>query len=339
MRPELDDTRVYFERELMVTASGITSAQLVALDRTTGKLLWNHAIISASTAAVAGDVVGAVWGGLEIVQRTTGAPRQRFTYSGTSLSGNVVSDGSRFYVVTHNGHALAVNPSSGAADWDTDLSAGSATTTGFGVTVASDLVVVTLKYFRVAPFNTSVDSGIVAAVDRATGALRWRVTLPSSEVNSGIVEPAVVTQGNAIAVTQGHHVVALDLQSGAQRWEFDASEGSSITASDGIAACDGMVIVPTGALGLVALDAATGSLRWKLGDIEQGSLFDLYCSYGTVMTIGGLRVFDAATGAALATYPLSFFLHDGSFWINSVVRDAEWLYVGTTRGYAKVKAP
>ena len=84
------------------------------------------------------------------------------------------------------------------------------------------------------------------------------------------------------------------------------------------------------------------ALRWKRGDLGEGSLFGVQCSHGTVMTRGsaGLQLFQAPTGVRLARYPVR---DPGSagreFWITSVVRDEQFLYVGTTYGFVKVTAP
>ena len=341
MRPEPDGPRVYFERDMELTATGKVAgpARLVAIDRETGALLWHRPFISAHNAAVAGDVVGAVWGSLPMFDRGSGTPALHFTYGSTSLASNVVSDGVRFYVASHDGHALAVDPVTGAAAWDADL-AGGPSTVGFGVALSGDALAVALKHFRAA--GTQRDSGIVAVVDRASGAVRWRVVLPGSVADPGIVEPPAIVGGLVIVVTQGHDVRAFDLATGALRWQADASfaAGDGEYASNGLAACEGLVIVPTGDLGLAALDTATGAVRWRLPDLRDGSLRGVECSHGTVLTLGSrLRVLDALTGAARAVYPITEPGERSDFRITSATRDDRWLYVGTTHGYARVRAP
>ncbi|HEX8905481.1 MAG TPA: PQQ-binding-like beta-propeller repeat protein, partial [Longimicrobiaceae bacterium] len=331
--------RVYFERELDITWNGtvLGPARLVALDRATGERIWSNPIVTGKNAAVAGSWVAAIWGGLPIFDRATGSPASIYRYGRTSLSGNVVSDGSRFYMTTYTGHAVAVNPATGAAEWDTNL-AGSATTTGFGVALSGDALAAVLKHFRAG--GTQRDSGIVAVLDRATGALRWRRTLDPSIADPGIGDPPVIVGDLVIVVTMGHDVRAFDLRTGELRWQADASYAIQEFGSGGLAACDGMVIVPTGDLGVAALDAATGQVRWRRG-VPDGSLFTVSCSYGTVITVGGrTRVLDAATGQQRALYPMiEPDPRRDPFWIDSVTRDDQYLYVGSTFGYAKVKAP
>jgi outer membrane protein assembly factor BamB len=340
MQPELDGTRVYFERELDITYAGevLGPARLVALDRETGARLWANPIIAGKNAAVAGSHVAAIWGGLPIFERASGTPAGVYRYGSTSLSGNVVSDATRFYMTTYTGHAVAVNPATGAAEWDTNLAAG-ATTTGFGAALSGNALAVVLKHFGGSAAQR--DSGIVAVLDPASGTVRWRRTLEASIVDPGLVDPPVIVGDVVIVVTMGHDVRAFDLQTGAPRWQADASYTAQEFGSGGLAACQGMVIVPTGDLGLVALDAATGQVRWRRGDLQDGSLFTVQCSHGTVMTVGGrMRVFDAATGTQRARYPIiEPDPRRDPFWINSVVRDERYLYVGSTFGWAKVAAP
>jgi outer membrane protein assembly factor BamB len=258
-------------------------------------------------------------------------------YPGTSLSGNVVSSEGRFYFQTHSGRVVAVDAASGAVRWDTNL-AGNALTTGFGLTLAGETLIATLKYLRASA--TGRDTGIVAALDAATGAVRWRVVIdPDSVTESGVVHPAVVWGNNVIVVTFSHEVFSFDLTTGAVRWRFDAAYGEPRVGNGGLAGCDGRVIVPTGDLGLVALDAATGAVLWKLPDIKEGSLSWVYCSHGTVLA-GRLRVFAALSGASLARYPyVSAYELDPGFWITNVTRDAESIYFATTHGFAKIRSP
>lgn len=193
-----------------------------------------------------------------------------------------------------------------------------------------------LKYFSM---SAAPDSGIVAVLDRATGAVRWRTALQAG-ANAGIVVPPVIVGDVVVVVTQGHDVRAFDLRTGAPRWQADVSFAAQEWASDGLAACEGLVIVPTGELGLAALDAATGALRWRRGNLEEGSLRSVQCAHGTVMTLGaGLRIFDARTGEPRAAYPRGPAVADPGFWIAAATRDEAFLYVATTVGYAKVRAP
>jgi len=338
MRPALDGSRVYFERDVQV-ADGAASVppSLVALDRATGEVLWHSPMTTAENAVLAGGRVGTVWGALSIFDPANGARTGTYLFGQTPLNGNLASDGARFYVTSHAGHVIAVDPATGQPVWHTNL-AGGVDTPGFGSAVAGDGVAVVLKHFGT---STHPDTGIVAVVERATGAPRWRTTVQGA-ADPGLVDPPVVVGDLVIVATQGHDVRAFDLRTGALRWQADVTFATQEYGSNGLAECEGLVVVPTGDLGLAALDAATGALRWKRGDLQEGSLFGVQCSHGTVMTRGsvGLQLFEASTGVRLARYPVR---DPGSagreFWITSVVRDEQFLYVGTTYGFVKVTAP
>lgn len=340
MVPLLNGSHVYFERDLQVGGGQVIApAEIIALDRATGEEAWHSPMTTAENAAMAGGRLGAVWGSLSIFDPANGARLHTYRFGETSLNGNVASDGARFYTATHDGHAVAVDPATGAAAWTTDL-AGGESTAGFGVAVSGEAVAVTLKHFAAA--QPDRDSGFVAVLDRATGAVRWRTRI-EGVADPGIVEEPVIVGGLVIVVTQGHDVRAFDLQTGAPRWSFDASyaTGDQEYGSNGLAACDGRVIVPTGNLGLAAVDAATGTLRWRVSNVDGGSLLGVQCSHGTVLALGaGLAVYDAATGARRAEYPRRQPPSDGrEFTITGAVSDGEFLYVATTYGYAKVEAP
>lgn len=339
MRPLLNGAHVYFERDLAgMGGTPASPSQLIALDRQSGAEAWASPMTAAHNVAVAGGRVGAVWGSLVIVDPATGARRHQYIVPQTTLNTNVASDGARFYAATHDGRAVAIDPATGATVWATDLSSSGATS-GFGVSVAGEVVAVSLKHFGMSAADR--DSGFVAVVERATGALRWRRRIEGA-ADPGVVDAPLIMGDVVVAVTQGHDVRAYDLATGALRWQMDASFASPDTeyGSRGLAGCEEMAIIPTGNLGLMAVDAGTGRLHWRLGNLGEGSLFSVQCSHGTVLTLGaGLRVLDARTGSPRATYPLDEPAGNREFWINSVARDAEYLYVGTTYGYAKVRAP
>jgi outer membrane protein assembly factor BamB len=339
MRPHLAGSHVYFERDLELGRNDqvVNRAQLVALDRETGALQWAQTMGTANNAAVAGNVVGAVWGSLAMFDRATGAPLPLFRYGATSLSGNVVTDGARFYVTTHNGHVLAVNPATSAAEWDADL-AGPGMTVGFGAALHGELLAVTLKHFgsRMAPG----DSGIVAVLDRTAGTVRWRASVGDGH-DPGITGPPVVAGELLVTRSGGHDVRAWELTSGTPRWRFDARGSGAAYSGSGLAVCEGLVIAPTGDLGIVALDAATGRVRWKAAAADLGSLSSLECSYGTVLALGSrFAVYDARSGTRRARFPIRDpHLSEREFMIAAVARDAEFLYVSTTDGWAKITAP
>ncbi len=338
MHPALAGPYVYFERDLHLSSTGavLDRAQLVALDRETSAEVWAQPIVTGENAVVAGDVIGAMWGSLPMFHRLTGAPLPVFRYGQQSLSGNAATNGTHFYLLTHDGHALALDPGAGTPRWDTDL-AGANSATGFGVAVADGVLAVTLKHFgsAAAPGN----SGIVAVLDARTGAVRWRAAVGDGH-DPGITDPPVII-GDRVVTRGGSDVRAWDLRTGAPRWRFDARGSGVQYSGSGLASCEGLVISPTGDLRIAALDAVTGSVRWKAAAQDLGSLMSLECSHGTVLARGsGLAVYDARDGARRARYPIRD-PYDGrrEFMIAAATRDAGFLYISTTYGYVKVDAP
>ncbi len=107
------------------------------------------------------------------------------------------------------------------------------------------------------------ENGTVAAFDRATGSMRWRVDFPGS-----IRTAPQVDEGTGIAVVAWHadgadgHVRALDLATGATRWE-----AATMTKLAAPVAHAGLVLLSEGDdfshARIRALDAATGAERWE----------------------------------------------------------------------------
>ena len=336
MEPALDANTVYFEH-------GGTH-QVIALSRETGTVRWAGGIVSGHNAAFAADLIGVLWGSLEVFRRSNGAKQYTFTPVGTVLSGNVVSDGNRFYVLTHNtGHVLALNPQTGAVVWDRNLAGPPTGTNGRGIALAGDHAIVVLRFTRPFQSTTVSDSSIVASVNLADGAVRWRLVLePTSLQDPWVVAPAVVSGDNAILVTMRHEVMAISVATGAPVWQFDAAFGNPTTGSSGLAACGNSIIVPTGDLGLVALNAQTGAVLWHTPRINVGSLYSVQCLSNRIIAKGSLvSVLNAQSGEALATYPLftSADLLPSGFYIGSALFDGTSIFAGTTSGYVRFKAP
>jgi outer membrane protein assembly factor BamB len=120
--------------------------------------------------------------------------------------------------------------------------------------------------------------------------LAWKVNLP------GPVGTSPVTVGGTvfIAVRTGS-LVALDLQTGAQRWTSQVSTSALSTPE----VAGDLVIVGTGQDGLQAIDAATGTKRWSVAadgaipgaPAQADGLVVFGTDRGTVVAV------DAATGS------------------------------------------
>ena len=118
---------------------------------------------------------------------------------------------------------------------------------------------------------TDTRTGVVFAVDAATGDERWHARLGDeyeSSVDKVDSTPAVVD--GAVYVGIDHSgLYALDAATGVERWHFRPGDG--IHASPAVVA--GTVYAPTMDGRLFSVDAATGRERWRfdLGDASYAS--------------------------------------------------------------------
>lgn len=136
-------------------------------------------------------------------------------------------------------------------------------------------------------------SGAVAALDAASGALRWRV-------EAGALSAGAGSDGRVIAVaTQSGMVLAYDAQ-GKELWRSQAASAVNVPPAVG----NGIVAVRTTDYRIQAFDAATGKLRWNVQ--RPGPALALRTSFRMLpvpnlliagMPNGRLMVIDAASGA------------------------------------------
>jgi len=184
------------------------------------------------------------------------------------------------------------------------------------------------------------ESGLVQAVDLATGAERWHAMLESGPASGVIVTDGLVLvrSGNGIAYafdaatgvqvwrsgspvpgdasasigrgsmylgTAGGDLVALDIRTGKERWRNrltgdNGAVGNTAFAGD-------TVYAATEKAGFFAVDAASATVRWRVdvgADATGTPVVDggvAYVGAGADATAGHLRAVDAATGRVLWT--------------------------------------
>lgn len=259
----------------------------------------------------------------------------RFRTQGRILATPAV-DGGSVYIASTDGRLYAVDRSSGVERWRY----GTRGPITSSPAVASGVVVV-----------GSVD-GFVHAVDAETGAPRWRFAtrgerrfiapgihgaIPRTErmpdpFDVFLSSPTIV--GDVVYIGSGdQHVYALDLRTGAKRWEF--ATGDVIHASPAVV--DGTVYIGSWDRNLYALDAATGRERWHYTTgadtviYNQVGIASSAAVSGGMVFVGGrdghVHAVDAATGAARWTHD-----NHGGWTIGSpAVRDGV-LYFATSDG-------
>jgi outer membrane protein assembly factor BamB len=172
------------------------------------------------------------------------------------------------------------------------------------------------------------DDHQVYGVDQATGEARWQYALGDSDAT---IQTPAIADGAAFVGTFGgdqNAFVALDLQTGAERWRLEGTESESFQAA-GVA--DGVVYVPSDAGTLRALDATSGEVRWTYTSTEAidsaPAIVDGVVYAGSSEGGNGIVLaVDAATGAEHWRLPL-----DGQADFGPAVVDGR-LYIGTGTG-------
>jgi outer membrane protein assembly factor BamB len=99
------------------------------------------------------------------------------------------------------------------------------------------------------------DDGKVYAIDGATGAIRWAVTVQSEGVDSS----AAIGVDGTVYIGAGKSVVALDPATGAEKWRF--ATAGDVESSPTIGP-DGTLYVGADDARVYALDSRTGALKW-----------------------------------------------------------------------------
>ncbi len=103
-------------------------------------------------------------------------------------------------------------------------------------------------------------SGHVYALERSTGALRWKYDVPERRVASDVLRLGQ----NAYAVTLGDELLCLDLETGKPKWTFHSGFNGHDFHWTTSPALSGERIYFAGLDGIVyALDSQTGKLVWK----------------------------------------------------------------------------
>ena len=253
----------------------------VGLDATTGEQLWRYASPR--------DTVG----------------RGPNADPGSVIAARVEADDAAAYIPAWGASVSAVDLRTGAVRWvwEPGVSAGDTAAGGRfrsgaqGVRVSGDTVFATVWHFLDAQGLKS--EAWLVALHRAAGVELWRVVLPS--YTGGVLvngAPALYAR-LAIFTTVGGRTWAIDRFTRQLVWQFvpPARYSTQTQAELGGDA----VFIDGGDDFLYALDATSGAVRWK-SNAGNGATRDLLVTDRRVYypTNGSLRVFDRATGRAIA---------------------------------------
>ena len=209
-----------------------------------------------------------------------------------------VSDGKR--VVTWFGtQGLYAFSLEGDLLWSQDF--GGVGTLGMGVATSPVLVAAT----GLVVVQSDVEEGdgsFVAALDIATGAIRWRAERTQ---RVGWATPAVVRSaggGPSLVIAMGtDEIVAYGADSGEERWRVEGLGGNAVPSP--VTSGDGLVFAVTGypRKNILALDLEDGSLRWDYRK-GQGYVPSPIFHRGTLYLVsdgGILTALDGGTGEVI----------------------------------------
>ncbi len=155
-------------------------------------------------------------------------------------------------------------------------------------------------------------AGGIAALDLATGALRWRVATPIPVRGGVAVVPAsgAAATPTVIAAQIDGLVLGLDAATGATRWRYELSTGLAPQAGAvfGSPAADGGDVLIGHQRALAALSGHAGAVAWLADPVPEGedsqSLSAVAIGDGVVVgtfnrKLGGVGAWDRATGREL----------------------------------------
>lgn len=246
------------------------AGRVVAADAASGAVIWERFLPSEvnGSALVMVDstlVVPAV--ALHGLNRSTGTVR--WTYAGatgtTGYSAPAAS-GDTLFVADRGGFASAINAHTGAEYWRVELGEDL-----FAPAVAGDIV---LFGGRSQSDLSVLGEGHLFALDRATGAERWRRFIPDDPAvpySGGLVHGGVVSGSRVFVGSYNANAYALDLATGDSLWQHDGGT-PNVDAFNWRPVVIGSRVVFLRDNGLlVALDQVTGDVSWET-DLTNGSV-------------------------------------------------------------------
>ena len=167
--------------------------------------------------------------------------RVKWTYATSKrlFASPAVADG-RVYLTTEDGRAIALVAQMGQTVWEWEYPGGGFPSSSTPA-IAGELVIFGLR------------PGLVIALDRKTGTLRWE-----RDLGATILASPVVANGTAYIGAGDKRLYALDAATGQKRWAFVTNDWimSSVAYAD-----DSVVVASTGNL-IYVVDARTGRSRY-----------------------------------------------------------------------------
>ena len=214
--PAVGNGRVY-------VSSGGGDDAFYALDEATGKVAWQFSAPQGfdSYPLLVGETVYAGANGfyqasLYAFDARTG--KARWQYQGNdAVIARPAIDGGHLFVAARDGTLTELDGQTGKPGWHTSLGAGGENGGALLPTGAAPVVVDGVVYL-------GGESGVVAALDEATGAVKWKQT-----VNGAVDSAPTVANGAVFVTTEKGSVYAFRASDGALSWKYD--DGGLIYAS------------------------------------------------------------------------------------------------------------
>jgi outer membrane protein assembly factor BamB len=169
---------------------------------------------------------------------------------------------------------ISLKPDSGELAWETPLEINP----WAGPTAAGGLVFVAGSTIRFDPNLIKQASGDVVAVDRSTGAIKWRQVVPG-----GVLSPVAVSNDVVYFTATDGKLRALDAATGAEKWTYDA--GNPCFAGPAIAGATVYAVDLKGVLH--AVNAKDGKRRWQMDVPAAPEVFAPGMVYGSPVLLNG----------------------------------------------------
>ncbi|HLZ21647.1 MAG TPA: PQQ-binding-like beta-propeller repeat protein [Ktedonobacterales bacterium] len=296
---------------------GSTGGNLLALDATTGAVIWRHNIgqfLDDSTPVVVGRVVfvAANRSWIFALDRTTGQQLWTANLGEVIQAAPIFADG--LLLVNSRTTTFALDARGGTIRWHFHENA-SGWPTQAAPTVQGNTVYCALG-----------TTTVVYALNLQTGAKIW-----SHDAGVRLISTPLVTGQSVIIGTWNGLVMALDASSGALLWRYDVNSAlAQGSPTDGIAgspaATSDLIFIGTYSGNVLALDATTGHVRWTHG-IASPVLGVPVFAGDTLYVSGGqsLYALSASNGTPLWHVPLGDIRAD-------LALGPGHLYAGTVQG-------
>lgn len=227
---------------------GDAAGEIIALDTRDGTKRWtfNTAGEIRSSAAIVDGVVydASTEGHLYALDLATGVKRWAFD-AGGPVSRTAAVDSGTVYVGADGGVVNAVDASTGIRRWQRVLGPGQVAS----LAAANGVVV------AASGLDDSANAHILFALDAATSDERWRFSTTSGDQ----LIIGAVGQESVFAPSDDGNVYALDVGTGARRWQF--GNHGVLGSPDALAA--GVLYVAGGDRAIYAVDEHTGVQLWQ----------------------------------------------------------------------------